>query len=338
MTDVILGTMAKEKKLSSNSKRANTTAIPQKTKQKAVKSPLEELDEKIRARLNALQLIRDGRQCYPFLLYSTSITDKVVEDAFDELSKHYKNCNGRLDVLVFSSGGDIDAAYNLALLFRKFASNELTFIIGRWAKSAATLLVCGGNRILMSPIAELGPIDPQITEVNPLEKRVEHFSPLHIEATLNLIRDEFSKGNEKLAKGLLERLQFPLTLGSFQKSLDIGVDYVTRLLSSRMLTGNDKDAKAKEIASKLTSGYADHGFCIDSSEAKSIGLNVDELSGDMLDVVWDVHKLCREKEELKAKQKRKEMEKMLKNLPPELREAVPTQTEITEPDSNTIHK
>lgn len=260
-----------------------------------------------------------------------------MEDTFDELRKNYKNCDGRLDVLVFSSGGDIDAAYNLALLFRKFASNELTFMVSRWAKSAATLLVCGGNRILMSPIAELGPIDPQITEVNPLEKRVEHFSPLHIEATLNLIRDEFSKGNEKLAKGLLERLQFPLTLGSFRKSLDIGVDYVTRLLSSRMLTGNGKDVKAKEIAGKLTSGYADHGFCIDSSEAKSIGLNVDELSGDLLDVVWDVHKLCREKEELKAKQKRKEMEKMLKNLPPEMREGSPTQTEITEPTSNAIH-
>ena len=147
---------------------------------------------------------------------TTRIGDQKVEDIFDDLRKDHSNCGGQLDVLLLSGGGDIDAAYNLALLFRKFAVKELVFIIPRWAKSAATLLACGGNKILMSPIAELGPVDPQITEVNPLQQRMEQFSPLHIGATLNLIREEFNSGNDKLAKGLLERLQFPLTLGSFK--------------------------------------------------------------------------------------------------------------------------
>ena len=85
----------------------------------------------------------------------------------------------------------------------------------------------------MTSVAAIGPLNPQITQFNPLEKRLEKFSPLHIEATLELIRNEFEKGNEKLAKGLMERLQFPLTLGSLSKSLDIAVQYLTKLPSTR---------------------------------------------------------------------------------------------------------
>ena len=108
-------------------------------------------------------------------------------------------------------------------MFRLFGSEKLTFIIPRWAKSAATLLVCGGDEILMTPVAELGPLDPQITVMNPLENRIEKFSPLHIESTLELIQVEFENGNSELANGLLQRLQFPLTLGRFKKSLELGV-------------------------------------------------------------------------------------------------------------------
>ena len=118
----------------------------------------------------------------------------------------------KIDVIVDSSGGDIDAAYNLSNLFRRFAKEELNFIVPRWAKSAATLLVCSGDKIFMAPVTELGPLDPQITDFNPLEKRLEQFSPLHIGATLELIRKEFAGGNDKLAESLVERLQFPMRL------------------------------------------------------------------------------------------------------------------------------
>jgi hypothetical protein len=66
-----------------------------------------------------------------------------------------------------------------------------------------------------------------------LENRLEQFPPLHIESTLELIRTEFSEGNAQLADGLLQRLQFPLTLGSFKTSLDVGKVYLERVLSTR---------------------------------------------------------------------------------------------------------
>ena len=202
--------------------------------------------------------------------------------------------------MVDSGGGDIDAAYNLAMLFRRYGSKQLTFVVPRWAKSAATLLVCGGDAVIMTPVAELGPLDPQITQINPLEQRVEEFSPLHIESTLEMIRNEFNQGNTELAEGLLQRLQFPITLGSFKKSLDICKQYATKLLASRMHKGEKK--LAEEIANKLVENYADHGFCINIDEAKELGLNVQQPSEKQSPLVWKVHKLVRKKVALQTEQ------------------------------------
>lgn len=277
-------------------------------------------DAKIKQKLEEFRQVRE-RKCYPLLLGNTSIGQRVVDDVFDDLRRDFRDCNGCLDVVIDSSGGDIDCAYNLALLLRRFGTKDLTFFVPRWAKSAATMLVCSGNKVMMTPVAELGPLDPQITQMNPLERRLEEFSPLHIDATLNLIRDEFQNGNEKLANGLMERLQFPLTLGSFKKSLDIAEEYLSRLLSTRMFIG--KEDKAKQIAKTLTTGYADHGFCIDVDEARTIGLEAYVVDDQQMDLLWDLHKLNREKGKIKAKQKRKELQDLLKTLPPELIDKLP---------------
>lgn len=291
-----------------------------KRKGKTEKQKIEGLEKKIRSKLKKLTQLRSEVPCYPLLLSDVNIGPALVDDVYDELRRDFKMCDS-LDVIVDSGGGDIDAAYNLAQLFRKYGKRELNYIIPRWAKSAATLLVCSGDSILMTAVAELGPVDPQITTINPLEKRVEQFSPLHINSTLDLIRDEFDRGNTKLAKGLMEKLQWPLTLGSFRKSLDIGKQYLTKLLSSRMLKNNKE--KAEEISTKLTTGYANHGFCINVNEAKEIGLKAQEINGDVLNTVWEIHRLNVQKRKIEENLKKQEVMKQLKEIPPAILEKLP---------------
>jgi hypothetical protein len=187
--------------------------------------------------------------------------------------------------------------------------------VPRWAKSAATLLVCAGDEILMGPISELGPVDPQITTMNPLERRFEQVTPLSIEATLDLIRTEFAKGHKDLANGLLQRLQFPLTLGEFKRSLEIGKVYLTRLLSSRMLKGDAGSEKARKIAESLVEGYADHGYCIEAGEAERLGIAAKSLDDAEFDIAWKIYRLSTEKERIVHQEKRQEMEDLLKGLP-----------------------
>lgn len=174
----------------------------------------------------------------------------------------------------------------------------------------------------MGPIAELGPLDPQITQYNQLEKRLEYFSPLSIEAILDMIRNEFAHGNEKLAQGLLQRLQFPLTLGGIKKSLDVGKQYVVKLLTTHMFSGEGAEEQARAIGQALTEQYSDHGFCIDVEEASSIGLKVRELEPDEFDLVWELYELNKQKEEIERQAKASRMEELLKNFP-EIMKAVP---------------
>jgi len=299
----------------------NNEKLEKSSEIEQLQEEITKFDEEIKNKLDQYQKSKQDCMCFPFL--GVTITRRLVDEIFQELRTKYKDCNGRLNVVVDSGGGDIDAAYNLSMLFRKYGCNELNFLVPRWAKSAATLLVCSGNKIFMSPVAELGPLDPQITEMNPLERRLEQFSPLHVRATLDIIREEFEKGHDKLAKELTQRLQFPITLGRFIKSSDIAEQYLVKLLETRMISGDKKTETAKSIAEKLTKGYADHSFCINIEEAKNIGLNVTDLEEVELDIIWEIHRLNRKREDLKEKLRREKVKEMIKELPPELLDKLP---------------
>ncbi|MBI4572548.1 MAG: hypothetical protein HY713_04580 [candidate division NC10 bacterium] len=81
-----------------------------------------------------------------------------------------------LDIFIHSPGGLPDAAASIVELLReRFA--HIGFIVPFFAKSAATMLVLSGNQVLMTPAAELGPIDPQMPVVLP--NGVVMFSPAY---------------------------------------------------------------------------------------------------------------------------------------------------------------
>lgn len=301
---------------------SNTESSDAARDERRLRSHIRALDRKIAEQLKAYQTIKGGCQCFPFL--RVDITAEVVNDVFEDLRTKHKDCGGRLNVIVDSGGGDIDAAYNLAMLLRKYGARELNFVVPRWAKSAATLLVCSGDAIVMSPVAELGPLDPQITELNPLERRLEQFSPLHIRSTLDMIRQEFDSGSEKLARALIQRLQFPLTLGRFVKYHEVAGQYLIKLLETRMLSGNKRGHEPSEIAERLTTGYADHGFCINVDEAKGMGLNATEAEGEELEAIWAIYRLADQRYRLQREMREKKIQEMIKELPPSILEELPT--------------
>ena len=294
-----------------------------KDEQKAIDTQIKRINEKIDKLVKEIEKKRK-RRCF---LLNMHISPFAVEEIFKDLRTQYSDMNGEIDVIANSPGGDLDAAYNLACLFQKYGNKKLTFIVPRWAKSAATLLVCAGEEILMTPIAELGPLDPQITEINPLEERFEQFSPLHIQTTLEMIRNEFEKGNKNLAEGLLKRLQFPLTLGSFVKAHQIAEQYLVRLLKERMEKTEKLGCTPEEIAKKLTKEYADHGFCINITEAKKIGLNVQELEGELLNLVCDLHELLKHKEGLHRKKREADVMEIIEKLPPDILDKIKSKIE-----------
>lgn len=288
------------------------------------RAPLQEVESSIAAKIAELEESFGGIPCFPLLIRDSFIDRGLVDEVFGDLRERFgqRPEHDKLVVLLDSSGGDINAAYNISQLLRRYGRERLEIVIPRWAKSAATLLACSGDVIKMTPASELGPVDPQITEFNPLEDRLEKFSPLDIESTLELIRSEYAEGNKKVADALLQRLQFPLTLGRFKKTLDLSKQYLGALLSTRML--RDRADEAREVARLLTEGYSDHGYCINLEECQDIGLEAVEIEEPQLGIIWEIHKLSTRRLELKHEMRiRDELGKLppslLDVLAPELR-------------------
>ncbi|MDE0600224.1 MAG: hypothetical protein OXI56_00335 [bacterium] len=81
---------------------------------------------------------------------------------FVDILHHVPN-NENLDLLLHTSGGDVDVAEKLiSIVRRRVGTAELQIVVPDYAKSAGTLMVLGADRVLMSDTSELGPIDPQI--------------------------------------------------------------------------------------------------------------------------------------------------------------------------------
>jgi len=67
----------------------------------------------------------------------------------------------RIALVIDSAGGKANAAYELATLLRRHCGGFVA-VVPRRAKSAATLLALGADKIFMNENAELGPLDVQI--------------------------------------------------------------------------------------------------------------------------------------------------------------------------------
>ena len=109
--------------------------------------------KKIQARTNRLLI------CY--VSGSESVIDASDTMPFVDLL-HNVPPTRDLDLLLHTAGGSIDTAEKLIRMMKsKVGTAEFRIIVPDFAKSAGTLMVLGADRVVMSDMSELGPIDPQ---------------------------------------------------------------------------------------------------------------------------------------------------------------------------------
>lgn len=208
-------------------------------------------------------------------------------------------------VLVLDSpGGQADAAYRIARLLQR---STASFSVGVpvWAKSAATLLSLGAEKVYMGSCAEFGPLDVQLfthereewgsalDEVQSLDRITEAAITQADQAMLFLLRRTGKKMETLLPYALdfAAKLQAPMvekidTIHYTQQSrvLKVAEDYAVRLMTP--VAGPDR---AKEVANRLVNAYPEHGFVIDKEEAASmLPIDVDPVVETLLDEIGEL--------------------------------------------------
>ena len=182
--------------------------------------------------------------------------------------------DSKIDVLLHSEGGLISASHKLAMLIRDF-SGGFSALIPSKARSAATLFSLGADEIIMSPLAELSPIDANVGSANrgSGEGIPEKISTEDIKAFRTIAKEWFSvdvKKNGLDVFNILNQRFFPTSLSGF-----FSADRYLRTISAELLAcqlPRLSITRRAKIIDGLISDYP-HFHSFSCAKVKDIGLN-----------------------------------------------------------------
>ena len=196
--------------------------------------------------------------------------DREDTPAFVDLL-HNVPADRHVDLLVHTGGGSVDAAEKLMRMLRKHASTaEIRIVVPDYAKSAGTVMVLGADRVVMSDMSELGPIDPQAF-IQGEWRSVHNYLDAYREHAETLAGDP----SNMAAQIMLGQLD-PSTL----KMCEAGVDRARQVAEDLLRRGMFRDGGnwSKVVEELLnTSQWLSHGQMISWEDASHIGLQVEYL-------------------------------------------------------------
>ena len=202
---------------------------------------------------------------------------------------HTIDDNNNIELLLHTTGGDIDAAQKLILMIRdKVGDARFRIVVPHLAKSAGTLMVLGANSVVMSDTSELGPIDPQVYIPVSNGERMWLPAQSYVDAFLEHSKNLNADPNDLAARVMLEKLDPTL----YQYCVAVK-DRARKLAEQLLLKGmfSDSFSNWTEIADQLidTKRWRTHSQVISWQEAESppLGLRVDYLAPD--DDLWQLY-------------------------------------------------
>jgi ClpP class serine protease len=250
------------------------------------------LIKKIQEKLNTKLIVYTANPNHP--VPGIMIHDvPLFEDLLRSVADSPRGC-----LMLNSPGGDANAAEKLLMMCRERFREEFDVIVPDYAKSAATMIALGSDKIMMGYLAELGPIDPQL-QTSPIPGGEVVPARSFIDG-LDMIRTKVKSDGDPVQMYLPMLSQIrPEVLAICQRAIDDAKTFAEKWLKKCMLRNDPRQAEA--VAGMLSTGdaYKSHGKVIDFNEAKNVlKLNaekIDERSGLWSDI-WELY--CRSLQQL----------------------------------------
>ena len=199
-------------------------------------------------------------------------------------------------ILLESPGGQADEAFRIARLFKRRVS-ALTVVVPQYAKSAATMLALGADTLYLGEDAELGPLDVQLVDMEREEvdsglnavqalERLNAFAITTFDQVSPLLRKRTGKKTDTVVqyaqryvadmmRPLLEKIDV-VDYSKKSRTLKVGEEYAIRLMQASY-----GRPTAERIARYLVEKYPDHGFVIDATEARAVGIKIAKNTPDL---------------------------------------------------------
>lgn len=192
-----------------------------------------------------------------------------------------------LDIVLHSPGGSAEATESLVSYLRtKF--NDIRVIIPHAAMSAATMLACSADRIVMGKHSFLGPIDPQM--ILETSYGIQAIPALDILNQFYMIDEECKKDATALPRYYPIIQQYgPALLMQCMQAQELSEELVSVWLSLYMFknrgTLEERKALSDGVAEKLADHdyFKSHGRFINRDLARTtFGLEIEDLETDQV--------------------------------------------------------
>lgn len=224
------------------------------------------------------------------ILYSTKWTDPsgvqpdtisiTEEDIQGFMEVVHGLCQSSLDLILHSPGGSPVATEAIVKYLRKKFTN-IRVIVPQGAMSAATMLACSANRVVLGKHSFLGPVDPQFILQTQLGNRMV---PAHAILDQFEMAKEECKNNQNLGPWLPILSQYgPGLLVECKNAIALSKELVKDWLGEYMFHGEKRAShKASLIARNLADHkqHKSHGRHFSRDDCKQLGLLVDDLEQD----------------------------------------------------------
>jgi ATP-dependent protease ClpP protease subunit len=220
----------------------------------------------------------------------TSITEEDVQGLMEVV---HGLPGKQLDLIMHSPGGSAEAAEALVHYLRaKF--DHIRVIVPHAAMSAATLVACAANEIVMGKQSSLGPVDPQYILSDP-SGRIQAVPAQAILDQFDLAKQECKDPHLLGAWAPMLGQYGPALLMQCKNALKLAENLAAEWIRTWMLeaTKGKKGAiKARSIAKALRDHkrFRSHARHISRDQARAIGLVVTDLEADqnLQDIVLSV--------------------------------------------------
>ena len=227
--------------------------------------------------------------------------------ALDVLPKFYLSLQvightEKISLFLYSTGGNLDAPWPLVNLLREYC-DFLEILVPFRALSAATLISLGANKIIMTPLSQLSPIDPEGTFVN--EGKSENYSVEDVVSYIEFAKEKIGIAESQPLSEVLRLLAGeikPHIIGSLNRT-----HARIRRLGKNLLQLHLKDPKHEttvtEIVNNLTQLLGSHNHLISRREAReTIGMreiveDADAETEDLMQNLFSHYKQLMELEE-----------------------------------------
>jgi hypothetical protein len=240
---------------------------------------------------------------YPVISYYLDDRASLADEQMYHLYEHLRRTGPveRLGLWLYSRGGATEIPWKVISLLREF-TRRLSILVPYRALSAGTLIALGGDEIVMTAMAELGPIDPSLrhpllpteeiaTDAGKAQKKVGiSISVKDLRHVLQFLEREI--GKEKLTPdsaatlytALFDKVH-PLAIGALEQSWALSQQIGTQALGTHM-DPKKEEAEIIQIVERLSDHYKSHQYQIGRGEARSIGLKVVDATAPQAEAMW----------------------------------------------------